>query len=216
MKRIIIICEGQTEQEFCKSILHPHFIHKDIEIQTPAIKKSGGGIVAWVNLKSQIEKHLLQDETAFVSTFIDYYGIPEKYLYPNWEKAHKITNKNRRMDILEEGMKEDIKQSLQCRFIPYIQLHEFEGLLFNNIQVFEKWIPEDDFLDKQELMNILQNYQNPEEINTDNPPSHRLSKIIQGYRKILHGNTLALEIGLDNIRNKSPRFNHWIKTLENI
>jgi hypothetical protein len=33
-------------------------------------------------------------------------------------------------------MKEYIDESIRYRFIPYMQLHEFEGLLFNNIEVF--------------------------------------------------------------------------------
>ncbi len=47
MKRIIIVCEGETEQEFCKDVLFPHFFRRDILIEHPTIKKSGGGIVAW-------------------------------------------------------------------------------------------------------------------------------------------------------------------------
>jgi hypothetical protein len=30
MKRMIIICEGQTEQEFCKDVLLPHLQSKNI------------------------------------------------------------------------------------------------------------------------------------------------------------------------------------------
>jgi hypothetical protein len=41
MKRLIIICEGQTEVEFCKDVLFKHFISKGIILQTPLIKKSG-------------------------------------------------------------------------------------------------------------------------------------------------------------------------------
>ena len=46
MKRIIIINEGPTEQEFCKDVLYPYFSAKDIYIETPTIKSSHGGIVA--------------------------------------------------------------------------------------------------------------------------------------------------------------------------
>ena len=58
MQRVIIICEGETEQEFCKDVLVNHFQNRDIFIQTPLIKKSGGGIVKWSILKKQIENHL--------------------------------------------------------------------------------------------------------------------------------------------------------------
>lgn len=39
MKRIIIICEGQTEQSFCKNVLQPYFTTKNIWLETPTIKK---------------------------------------------------------------------------------------------------------------------------------------------------------------------------------
>jgi Domain of unknown function (DUF4276) len=68
MKRIIIVNEGQTEQEFCKDLLTPHFFSKNTIIYHPTIKKTGGGIVAWETLKLQIETHLKQDQTAFVTT----------------------------------------------------------------------------------------------------------------------------------------------------
>jgi len=77
MKRIIIICEGQTEIEFCQDILYPHFNAQNIYPQALTIKKSGGGIVSWPALKRQIEGHLRQDPKVFVTTFIDFYGIPD-------------------------------------------------------------------------------------------------------------------------------------------
>lgn len=43
MKRLIIICEGETEQEFCQDVLYPHFFDKDIQISNPTIKKNKWG-----------------------------------------------------------------------------------------------------------------------------------------------------------------------------
>lgn len=214
MKRLIIICEGQTEIEFCKDVLIKHFSNKNIMIQTPLIKKSGGGIVTWEALKKQINLHLREKEV-FVTTFIDYYGIPDDYNYPSWEASKEIVDKNSRMDFLEDAMKSNVGQN---RFIPYIQLHEFEGLLFNNIDIFDQNFTSSELNTRQELMEILNTYPNPELIN-DNPisaPSKRLKKIITGYSKIVYGAILAEEIGLNNIRQKSPRFNNWIDILENI
>lgn len=218
MKRLIIICEGPTEIEFCKDVLYGHFIERNLIIQTPLIKKSGGGIVPWGNLKKQIENHLLQDNSVTVTTFIDYYGIKLKFSFPHWDSAHKEPDKNLRMDILEDGMKESIREDLKNRFIPYIQLHEFEGLLFNNIAVFNNNIPQDDFINKEELISTLTLNPNPELINDTpyNAPSYRLKRFIRGYNKIVHGSIIAAEIGLPKLREKSPRFNNWITGLETI
>lgn len=38
MKRLIIICEGPTEKEFCKDVLSKHFLAKDINLECPTIK----------------------------------------------------------------------------------------------------------------------------------------------------------------------------------
>ncbi|MCG9911486.1 MAG: DUF4276 family protein [Flavobacteriales bacterium] len=50
----------------------------------------------------------------------------------------------------------------------------------------------------------------------DNPttsPSHRLSRIVKGYNKVVYGDILAEAIGLHRIRQKSPRFNAWVGRL---
>jgi len=218
MRRIIIICEGPTEQEFCKDVLQPHFNVKEIYLHYPAIKKSGGGIVAWSVLKKQIENHLNQDKNAIVTTLIDYYGIHEKHNFPEWGAASKVPDKNDRMNILENSMKQSIQVNINNRFIPYIQLHEFEGLLFNDIAAFNINVPTTDFINKSELEQTIINNSNPELINDTfkNAPSYRLARLIKGYNKIVYGAILAESIGLPKIRSKSPRFNNWITALENL
>jgi hypothetical protein len=218
MKRIIIICEGETEKEFCSKILAPALALKGIHVLAPLIKKSMGGIVNWGALKKQIELHLKQDKNAFVTTLIDYYGLTSNYKFPLWDSSLSIADKNKRMDFLEKAMLDDVDPSLKNRFIPYIQLHEFEGLLFNDINVFYNQIPHNDLQGRKELEEIFKNYSNPEMINNnkDTSPSYRLKRIIKGYNKIVYGNVLAEAIGLQNIRNKSPRFNKWLLNIENI
>jgi hypothetical protein len=82
MSRIIIICEGETEKEFCTKILSPYFSSMGIYIHSPLIKKTMGGIVKWSELKKQILLHLKTDRSAFVTMFIDYYGIYQKKKLP--------------------------------------------------------------------------------------------------------------------------------------
>lgn len=218
MKRIVIICEGETEQEFCDKTLRMHFMPKDTYIQFPRIKHSNGGIVRWDILKKQVETTLRREPQAYVTLLIDYYGLYKKYEFPGWDDSEAIVNKNQRMDFLEMKMKDDIDDSLRHRFIPYIQLHEFEGLLFCDIAVFKQLIPAEDLKDLNELARTIENNPNPELINNkrETSPSHRLRNIIKGYNKIVYGNIIAETIGLDTIRSKCPRFNNWIETLENI
>lgn len=216
MKRLIIICEGETEQEFCKDVLYSHFISKDIAIEAPLIKKTMGGIVAWEYIKSQILLHLTED--VVVTMLIDYYGIKDYHNFPKWVESKAIVNKIDRMAFLENAMKEDIDDSVRFRFIPYIQLHEFEGLLFNNIDTFRRNIPENEFTDIRELESLINNHANPELINdgATTAPSKRLVRLISGYNKIVYGAILAQEIGLERLRAKAIRFDKWIAKLESI
>ena len=216
--RVIIICEGQTEKEFCTDVLVPHFLQKSIYLHTPLIKKSGGGIVPWKTLKSQIEAHLKQESTVVVTTLIDFYGIHKRYEYPKWEEAKQVSDKVAKMELLENGMKNDIEEGLRNRFIPYIQLHEFEGLLFSNLEIFIHNFEKAEFNKFKDFIKIFEQFQNPEDINdgATTAPSKRLCNHIQGYNKVVYGATLAEEIGLKTIREKCPRFNEWIRIIENI
>lgn len=218
MERIIIICEGPTEEEFCKKTLTPYFQKQQIYVQSPLIKHSNGGIVRWDVLKKQIENHLKQDKTAYVTLLIDYYGLYQKYEFPGWEESLSIPDKSSRLDFLEQKMAEAIEESLRYRFIPYMQLHEFEGILFNNLEVFDLLFNEDEILAREELEAVFKEFDNPEMINNspDNAPSKRLKRIIKGYNKIVYGNILAEEIGLTGIRSKCPRFDGWITRINNI
>ena len=95
--------------------------------------------------------------------------------------------------------------------IPYIQLHEFGGLLFSDVNAFMESFSEDE-IDMNVLMEAANSFENPELIN-DSPltaPSKRLEKAIVGYSKVLYGNYLAMDIGLDTIRNKCPLFNECL------
>lgn len=214
MKRVIIICEGETEREFCKKVLALHLIHLNIFIQAPLIKRSMGGIVKWPILKKEIETYL-QEPNVIVSAFIDYYGLYQKFNFPGWLDGEKIADKNSRMDFLENSMKKSISETNNHRFIPYFQLHEFEGLLFNNIGLFYDQVPKAELIGIEELKKTFADYDNPEMINNnrETSPSHRLERIIKGYNKTLYGHYFAEAIGIEKIRAKSPRFNNWIESI---
>ena len=143
-----------------------------------------GGIVRWSILKKEIKTHLLEPNV-IVSTLIDYYGLYQKYNFPKWAEGEKIADKNSRMDFLETAMKEDFSDAVRHRYIPYLQLHEFEGLLFNDIQHFYDQVPKAELVGVEELKKIFADYDNPEMINNnkETSPSHRLKRIIKGYNE---------------------------------
>ena len=216
MKQLIIIGEGQTEQAFCKDVLFNYFFERKILVQNPTIKKTMGGIVSWHTLKKEIEIHLKSSPKAVVTTLIDFYGLKEEHNFPSWNESKRETKVNDRASLLENAMQNELDDSIRHRFIPYIQLYEFEALLFSDSTIFETQFERSEILDYEFLQQTL--LIAPEEINDglETAPSKRLEKIIKGYNKVLYGSLLSSEIGLETIRKKSPRFNQWIERLEKI
>ena len=213
MIRIIIVCEGQTEREFCRDVLSPWLFQRGMIAQYPIIKHTGGGIVKWSRLKHQLENHLKSDKAAFVTTFIDFYGITERHKFPTFTQLAS-ENTATRVDRIQEAMKAELDDAIQYRFLPYIQLYEFEALLFANVDVIFDNLS-DEMTDGEELNRIVASFPNPEEINNspDTAPSKRLSKIINGYSKVVYGAMLAEEIGMETIMDKCPRFRNWVEDI---
>jgi hypothetical protein len=211
MSRVIAVCEGATEQEFCKRVLASYLFQKyGIAISPPVIDKSGGGLVSWSALKYQIEGHLKAEEDCFVTTLIDWYGIKASHNFPMWDKCDRITDVYKKVRAVEEAMKGEIDESLRYRFIPNFLVHEFEALLFCDKEVFYKYK-----VDSEGLNKIFKEFSNPELINggLETSPSHRLKRIVDGYSKVIVGPLLAESIGIPTMRVKAPHFNGWVETL---
>ena len=216
MKRLIIVCEGPTEQEFCKDVLLPYFLQFDIIVEYPVIKKSGGGIIPWEPLKRQLRNHLFEDG-AYVTMLVDYYRLKDPDKIPGWNESLTIADKQERLHFLFDQIKQDMDEDLRERFIPYIQLHEFEGLLFSDVAPYQEYFAPTN-CDFKKLGSIISTHPNPEMINDgpDTAPSKRLLNIVTGYDKVLYGGLLAMSLGLKTIREHCPLFNEWITTLQQI
>jgi len=102
------------------------------------------------------------------------------------------------------------------RFIPYVQIYEFEGLLFSDPQRFASGIDQPQLA--AEFSAIPDDFSTPEEIN-DSPmtaPSKQIEKLFRRYEKPLHGSLAAMEIGLSTIRAECPIFDEWLRRLEGL
>jgi hypothetical protein len=215
IRELIIIAEGYSEEEFVKNLIRPYLNQFGIVSVTPIKVSSGPGLKGGIRkgsyskLRKDAQRYLLETNDTLVTTFIDYYHLPKDF--PGYSEAMIKNPTIERIKYLENAMKDDISPR---RFIPYIQMHEFEALLFTDIRGFKE-LPEvnSNHLDKiQEILNV---YQNPEEINdgNDTSPSNRLINIIKSYNKILYGSYIPLVNGFNTILQKCPRFNQWIENL---
>lgn len=211
MKRLYIIVEGQTEQEFVRTLIATYLQQYGIFEVTPILirtsKTGRGGFVNYQHLKNDAERLLKSGKRDFiVSMFIDFFRCPE---VPHKEKWSVKNSHTEQAEIMEQCIKEDIEDA---RFIPYIQLHEFEALLFASNKGFETFFTEKQ---KEKTLQIINSYDNPEDINTtpEGAPSKRIITIKDDYDKVLEGNLIALEVGFAKIIEKCPRFKAWIERL---
>lgn len=215
MRGMIIVVEGDTEEAFVKQTLLPYLnqyhVYDVKPIKATTSKGYKGGIVNYQKFRNDIIRYLRQERDMLVSSLIDFFRIPPSF--PNFDETKAISLASEKVSKLEEGMSADINDP---RFIPYIQLHEFEALLFTSDKGFAALFNNDTHI-ISEVNRILTKYENPEDIN-DNPntaPSNRLKSIIPGYDKVVYGNLIIEEHGIEQILQKCPRFNQWVSTLIN-
>lgn len=211
MKRLYIVVEGQTEQEFINQTLLPYFCERGIYDVRPILirtsKMGKGGFVNYRHLKNDVERLLKSEEEIIVTTFVDFFRIPSNV--PCYSECLRLNSSEKKVEALEKAIADSIGDK---RFFPYIQLHEFEALLFSSNKGFEKYCEEHVHTKTKE---IVDGFANPEDINTsaETAPSKRLLKIKPAYDKVLEGNLIALEVGISAMLEKCPRFKEWVDQL---
>ncbi len=220
MIRVHVICEGQTEEMFVKEILSGFFSSRGICLIPILIGKPGhkGGNFKFERLFTDVQARLLGDKTSYCTTFFDFYGLPENF--PGKQKALDCLtpqDKARYMlGVMSDKLREKLGEEPLRRFIPYIQMYEFEGLLFSAPDVLAQAIYKPDL--KLEFQKIRDKFTTPEEINNSPlyAPSKRIKKLYSGYDKPIHGSLAAIEIGLDTIRAECQIFNSWLRSIEDL
>jgi hypothetical protein len=215
MKRIIFIVEGDTEKEFIDKVLSPYLNSKGIfEINCFKIKHSRGGLTKYPHLRTDIVKCIFETNV-IVTTMIDYYALPKDF--PKYDESKSIVNIDERITFLEQSILNDIIEYKGQNFnnlIPYIQLHEFEALVFASHNKI-KYLYTKSEANFDEIEQIINQYPNPEDINdsSETAPSKRLKQLIKGYNKIVDGIIIIEENGVENILHQCPRFRKWVELL---
>ncbi len=198
MVRLAISVEGPTEERFVKMVMVPYLQNLGIYAQPLLLAGTGGDI----SLR-RIRKDLNNLANSFdkVTTLYDFYGFRDKV-----EGDNKTS--------LEQKIIECVAAPLRGRVIPYVQMHEFEGILFSSPEAIEHNIGQEGLT--HWASNILQQFNNdPERINDskETAPSKRLLRDTN-YIKIVHGPNIAHEIGLNTLRQRCAGFGNWLDTLE--
>jgi hypothetical protein len=221
--RLHLLAEGQTEEGLTNSILAPEFGVQNIFVDTHRVttgRRHGrnfrGGLVSYEHLARDLTLWMKQDqnEDSWFTTLIDFYGLPDNF--PGYEMAKKSRSAIDAVAVLEDEFGKDIVKRLggiavSRRFIPYIQLHEFEALLFSNPSAFSVAFPADPKAVGQ-LAAIRTQFSSPEDINDGQmtAPSRRIIHLFPDYQKPVSGLLIAKEIGLATIRGECRRFDNWL------
>lgn len=224
-KQLIVFCEGATEQGFCRQVLQPHlFPQGDGTLHTLSVGEKNHRHVYGIGRHTKYEKvrRFIQNTIkgrntgrVYFTTLFDLYALPNDF--PG--KAYNTRNRANPTPYavaLEDAFAKDINH---FRFIPYLQLYEYETMLFADPMAFRRSFEhcEDEI---QQLIVIANSEPTIEHID-DGPttaPSKRIVAIIPEYdgRKASAGPDIAEHIGLPTIRSKCPHFDIWLTRLESL
>lgn len=225
-KRIInILCEGQSEQEFALKVLKPYLLPHDIIVRANLLitnrkLHAQGGIIDYQQVKRDLHNMMrsvkeTDYEKNFFTTMFDLYALPSDF--PGYVDCN--VDPYVRVQIIEQALGDDI----HCyRFIPYIELHEFETLVLCNIPKVSQTYPNA----QKQLEELDVNWRketggNVELVNSsrETAPSKRLIKAVErhyNYDKKLMAVVATKDIGIDALRTQCSHFNQWIDKLLNV
>ena len=220
---VYIVVEGRTEQTFVRDLLAPQMADQGIFLYPKLIGKPGhkGGNIRFDRALKDIGNLLKQREDIFISTMFDFFRIdsqwPGKMETDRLIKSGIGLSANEKAKILEDATYNEIAEAFskfdsKKRFVPYIEMHEFEALLFSDAGI----LSEKTGINASAIQAIMEQYDNPEEINDDpaKAPSKRLESLSSGYRKTAMGKTISEAIGIQAIRGQCPHFDEWLKRIE--
>ncbi|RYD30587.1 MAG: DUF4276 family protein [Verrucomicrobiaceae bacterium] len=218
--RLYITVEGQAEKAFADLALTPHLANYNIEVKPRVVltnRKLGkrGGILDFDRIRGDLMRLMKQDQhpEARFTTMIDLYALPAEF--PGWEQARRKNNPLDRVSTLEQALYGEFPDP---RFHPYIQLHEFEALLFCGLGELQARLP-----NSASAITALQQevaHLESEAINEGphTAPSKRIIHHLPIYErtKVRVGAPAAAAIGLSILRSKCPHFAQWLAKLEKL
>ena len=221
MLKVYIVVEGHTERAVIQQVLAPHLANQGILLFPRIVGKPGkkGGDCKFKRVLPEICNLILQDNDSFVTTFFDYYALPNDW--PEREKSRQLGSYLQKAEVIETGLKEAVLDRFTkinpARFIPYVQMYELEALLFADSKIMGSILNVDGNL-FQEILNDHDGLCEAINDSKTTAPSKRITEIVPSYKKgssvNAHGWRILKQIGLQKIREQCHRFNDWIEKLE--
>lgn len=214
------LVEGQTERKFTETVIKSHLTQFEVDMLAVLVttnRKAGnrGGVLSYSHVKNDLLRRMKQDRRpeARFTTMFDLYGLPTNF--PGWQETQRASTPQEKVNILEAALQNDLNEP---RFIPYIQLHEFESLLYCDLSQLTQRIHDS----RRPLETLAQEVSGiaPEDINEGETtaPSKRIIQHVPLYKKVKVrvGATAVAAIGLPVLRANCPHFDGWITQLEHL
>ena len=220
MTNVYIICEGPTEVRFIKNVLAPNLGNLSLFLHPVTIgsQRAKGGNVSFDRLYLNVRRQLYNNRQSYCSTLVDFYGIDSDF--PGVKLALTRSSLSAKADAVVDGFLAELRGKVDpdplLRFIPYIQMHEFEALMFSDPAAFADAIGRPDL--RKDFVEIRQKFETPEHIDNSpvTAPSKRILDLYPHYEKPLMGETATSAIGLERIRQECRLFDAWLRRLETL
>lgn len=218
MSRVVVVCEGETEEEFIRDVLAPGFYGTGLYLEPQMVETSPGhrgGALNYDRIKPHLRNTLRQKSAPIVTTLFDLYKLDKRF--PGFAQSRTLPDLGQRLDLLRRELHADVVAAAQCppeRFIPYVQPHEFEALLFSNVASLALVNPSWSSKAIARLVAVRNAAMSPEHIN-DRPetkPAAHLKRELSNpsYHKRRHGPIAAQKIGLAKIEAECAFFAAWL------
>ena len=223
MPEVIVLCEGQTEKEFCRSVVAPALLPRDVALSATLVgspQRKRGGIREWAVYRKEILRLGAQRMDWHVAVLVDYYAMPASW--PGRDTAGAKAPDERGLHV-EAAIRLDLSNELGARIVPCVQLHEFESLLFVDPDVTARRLASlaTDLRSEQltaALSAVVTASGGVERID-DSPetaPSKRLKAIASRYDKVGWGIPAVEAAGLPVLRAGCPWLDRWVSALEQL
>ena len=224
MKRLYLTVEGQTEAAFASRVLTPHLA----ELQCLPLSSTFHGLASpssWSNSPRRASAHVwtcfgryadvAQGRSVVGRSFFD----DGRSLFAP-KRLSGICGRNGQATGREQA--NALQQSLatevgDTRFIPYLQVHEYEALVLVDPRRIAS-IYEVADAQIEALCQECSAYPTPEQINDGqhSHPKYRIQQRVSDYDENVAGPLLAEDIGLPTLRERCPHFGEWLTRLEQL
>jgi hypothetical protein len=114
MRRVCVVCEGQTEEEFVGKVLAPAFYELGLDLRPEMVESSPGhkgGALSYGRVKRHLRNTLRQNSAPVVTTLFDLYRLDSAF--PQFDAASRKADLQQRLDVLQSGLP---RIEAECRF----------------------------------------------------------------------------------------------------